>query len=46
MKPTVHGVAAFCGGKLPSSLEWAMRRNLLSQSYTTKLEQLWRINCS
>lgn len=31
---------------VPSSPEWAMRRSLMSQSYTTKLDQLWRINCS
>ncbi|UXL41040.1 translesion error-prone DNA polymerase V subunit UmuC (plasmid) [Pseudomonas fragi] len=31
---------------VPSSPEWAMRRSLMSQSYTTKLDQLWRINCT
>lgn len=31
---------------VPSRPEWAMRRSLMSQSYTTKLDQLWRINCS
>ena len=31
---------------VPSSPEWAMRRSLMSQSYTTKLDQLWRISCS
>ena len=31
---------------VPSNPEWAMRRSLMSQSYTTKLDQLWRINCS
>ena len=28
---------------VPSSPEWAMRRSLLSQSYTTKLDQLWKV---
>jgi DNA polymerase V len=31
---------------VPTSPEWAMRRGLMSQSYTTKLDQLWRISCS
>lgn len=31
---------------VPSSPEWAMRRELMSQSYTTKLDELWRISCS
>ncbi|MEB0222212.1 DUF4113 domain-containing protein, partial [Pseudomonas sp. AB12(2023)] len=30
---------------VPATPEWGMRRNLLSQSYTTRLDQLWRINC-
>lgn len=30
---------------VPTSPEWAMQRKLMSQSYTTKLDQLWRINC-
>ena len=31
---------------VPTSPEWAMRRSLMSQSYTTKLDQLWRVSCS
>lgn len=31
---------------VPSSPEWAMRRSLMSQSYTTKLDQLWRVSCT
>ena len=31
---------------IPMSPQWAMRRSLMSQSYTTKLDQLWRISCS
>lgn len=30
---------------VPATPEWAMRRNLKSQSYTTQLDQLWRIYC-
>lgn len=30
---------------VPSSPEWAMRREMMSQSYTTRLDQLWTINC-
>src|SRR5471030_1020061 len=30
---------------VPATPEWAMRRNLMSQSYTTRLDQLWRIHC-
>lgn len=30
---------------VPATPEWAMRRNLMSQSYTTRLDQLWRIQC-
>lgn len=28
---------------VPSHPEWAMRRDLMSQSYTTRLDQLWRV---
>ncbi len=31
---------------LPANPDWAMRRELMSQSYTTRLDQLWRIHCS
>lgn len=31
---------------VPATPEWAMRRNLMSQSYTTRLDQLWRISCN
>lgn len=30
---------------VPATPEWAMRRDLLSQSYTTRLDQLWQIHC-
>jgi DNA polymerase V len=31
---------------VPSCPDWAMRRELMSQSYTTKLDQLWKVTCS
>ncbi|EZP31903.1 translesion error-prone DNA polymerase V subunit UmuC [Pseudomonas sp. RIT288] len=31
---------------VPSKPEWAMRREMMSQSYTTRLDQLWTVNCS
>lgn len=30
---------------VPSSPAWAMRREMMSKSYTTRLDQLWTINC-
>ncbi|MGY2279543.1 translesion error-prone DNA polymerase V subunit UmuC [Pseudomonas monsensis] len=30
---------------VPSNPGWAMRREMMSQSYTTRLDQLWTINC-
>ena len=30
---------------VPSNPEWAMRREMMSQSYTTRLDQLWTVNC-
>ncbi len=30
---------------VPSTPAWAMRREMMSQSYTTKLDQLWSITC-
>jgi DNA polymerase V len=30
---------------MPSSPDWAMRREMISQRFTTKLDQLWIINC-
>ncbi|WP_432780691.1 translesion error-prone DNA polymerase V subunit UmuC (plasmid) [Pseudomonas corrugata] len=31
---------------VPATPDWAMRRNLMSQSYTTRLDQLWQIHCN
>ena len=30
---------------VPSTPDWAMRREMMSQNYTTKLDQLWSITC-
>ncbi|WP_431078415.1 translesion error-prone DNA polymerase V subunit UmuC [Pseudomonas siliginis] len=31
---------------VPSNPEWAMRRELMSQSFTTRLDQLWTVKCN
>ncbi|MCX4216790.1 translesion error-prone DNA polymerase V subunit UmuC [Pseudomonas sp. MCal1] len=30
---------------VPSNPAWGMRREMMSQSYTTRLDQLWTVNC-
>lgn len=30
---------------VPTNPDWGMRREMMSQSYTTRLDQLWTINC-
>ncbi|WP_236189499.1 translesion error-prone DNA polymerase V subunit UmuC [Pseudomonas pharyngis] len=30
---------------VPSNPDWAMRREMMSQSYTTKIDQLWTVAC-
>lgn len=30
---------------VPVDTVWRMRRDMKSQSYTTKLDQLWRVSC-
>jgi len=30
---------------VPSNPDWGMRREMMSQSYTTKLNQLWTVSC-
>lgn len=32
-------------GSVPTDPEWAIRRDMMSQSYTTKLDQLWTVRC-
>lgn len=31
---------------VPANPAWAMRRELMSQSYTTRLDQLWQVHCT
>ena len=33
-------------GSVPSVPDWGMRREMMSQSYTTRLDQLWRVRAS
>ncbi len=30
---------------VPTNPDWGMRREMMSQSYTTRLDQLWKISC-
>jgi DNA polymerase V len=30
---------------VPASPDWGMRREMMSQSYTTKLDELWMVRC-
>jgi len=30
---------------VPTNPDWGMRREMMSQSYTTKLDQLWSVAC-
>ncbi|WP_122750236.1 DUF4113 domain-containing protein, partial [Pseudomonas viridiflava] len=32
-------------GSVPANPEWAMRREMMSQSFTTRLDQLWTVRC-
>lgn len=32
-------------GRVPSNPDWEMRREMLSPSFTTRLDQLWRVGC-
>ncbi|WP_085599567.1 MULTISPECIES: translesion error-prone DNA polymerase V subunit UmuC [unclassified Pseudomonas] len=31
---------------VPTNPDWGMRRQMMSQSYTTKLDQLWKVSCN
>jgi DNA polymerase V len=31
---------------VPGEPDWGMQRNLMSQSYTTRLDQLWKVKCN
>ena len=32
-------------GRIPITPDWGMRRALMSQSFTTRMDQLWRVGC-
>nr|ELS0927253.1 DUF4113 domain-containing protein [Pseudomonas putida] len=40
-----YGKGTLRSANVPRSPEWGMRRELLSQSFTTRLDQLWRVYC-
>nr|WP_232917355.1 DUF4113 domain-containing protein [Pseudomonas syringae] len=40
---TRWGRGALRTGSVPFNLEWAMRRELMSESYTIRLDQLWEV---
>jgi len=33
-------------GSVPATADWGMRREMMSQSFTTKLDELWRVRCN
>ncbi|WP_028693911.1 translesion error-prone DNA polymerase V subunit UmuC [Pseudomonas cremoricolorata] len=38
-----YGREALRSASVPQVAEWAMRRELMSQAYTTRMDQLWRV---
>ncbi|TDL96983.1 Y-family DNA polymerase [Stutzerimonas stutzeri ATCC 17588 = LMG 11199] len=32
-------------GRIPATPDWGMRRDLISHSYTTRIDQLWKVRC-
>lgn len=32
-------------GRVPAAPDWGMKREMLSQSFTTRLDELWEVNC-
>ena len=32
-------------GRVPTTPDWGMRREMMSRSYTTRLDQLWEVGC-
>ncbi|RIJ06660.1 translesion error-prone DNA polymerase V subunit UmuC [Pseudomonas sp. 91RF] len=39
------GQGTLRSASVPAHPSWAMRREMMSQSYTTRLDQLWKISC-
>ena len=40
------GKGTLRSASVPDNPDWAMRRGLMSQSYTTRLDQLWSVRCN
>lgn len=40
------GKGTLRSASVPDNPDWAMRRELMSQSYTTRLDQLWAVKCN
>lgn len=40
------GKGTLRSASVPDNPDWAMRRELMSQSYTTRLDQLWSVKCN
>jgi DNA polymerase V len=39
------GSGTLRSASVPSSPDWAMRREMMRQSYTTKIDQSWMVSC-
>ncbi len=39
------GTGTLRAASVPANPDWGMRREMMSQSYTTKLDQLWKVSC-
>lgn len=40
-----YGSGTLRSGSVPRNPNWGMRRELMSQSFTTRIDQLWRVHC-
>lgn len=40
-----RGRGTMCSSYVPVAPYWGMRREMMSQSYTTLLDQLWTVKC-
>lgn len=40
-----YGRGTMRTASVPRTPEWGMRRELMSQSFTTRIDQLWRVSC-
>lgn len=39
------GKGTLCSASVPVNPEWEMRRDMMSRSFTTRLDQLWVVAC-